>query len=174
MGVQRRGGQARSRGVWYSDDGGGALWRSCGRSPRGDGDPKNARIVSTVRRWYFIGLFRCRLRTTAAEAAARGVQGDRHHLRNGPDLCDRQAEVVGYTSCAWPLRRSSRRLRIFAVDAYLRPDLLTRHVSSTWYFDRSLMQARYGTVLQLHRLWNRWVTRRRLHAHAPEVAPARS
>ena len=94
--------------------------------------------------------------------------------RNGTDLCDRRAEVVGYTSCAWPLRRSSRRLRIFAVDAYLRPNLLTRHVSSTWYFDRSLMQARYGTVLQMHRLWNRWVTRRRLHAHAPEVAPARS
>jgi hypothetical protein len=29
------------------------------------------------------------------------------------------------------------------------------------------MQARYGTALQIHSLWNRWFRRQRLHAHAP-------
>jgi hypothetical protein len=40
--------------------------------------------------------------------------------------------------------------------------------------DRSLMQARCGTALQMDSLWNRWFRRQRLNAHAPEVAPARS
>ena len=120
MGVQRRGGQARSRGVWYSDDGRGALWRSCGRSPRGDGDPENARIVSTVRRWYFIGLLLGRLRTTAAEAAARGVQGDRHHLEMAPIyVTDRQrswAIPVAHGRCGGALAgfESSPWMRTYA------------------------------------------------------------
>ncbi len=53
--------------------------------------------------------------------------------------------------------------------------MVTYRLSGT--LDRLRLQARYGTALQMDSSWNRWfqvqVRRQRLHAHAPEVAPAR-
>ena len=52
------------------------------------------------------------------------------------------------------------------------PDLRIRRGSSICH-SGSLTQARSGTALQMDSEWNRWLRRQRLHAHAPEVAPAR-